>query len=43
LDDGHQDIEVPQFEPAPDAIIPRHCRHPFPEVMMSSNNTITGL
>src|SRR5437588_3236245 len=42
LDDGHQYVQVSQFKPAPDAIIPRHGRHPFPAVMTSSINTITN-
>jgi hypothetical protein len=40
LDDSHQYIQIPQFEPTSEAIIPWHGRRPFPEVMMSSINTI---
>jgi hypothetical protein len=40
LDDGHQDIEIVQFEAASNAIGPRHNGHPFQIVMVASSNTI---
>jgi hypothetical protein len=40
LDDGHQDVEVPQFETALDAIGPGHRLGSFQIVMRSCHNHI---